>query len=1255
MHYIPSLFCRVSIYMAVFILLIQGQKLYAQTGCNNNTGIIWVTNIHDAGSGSLRDAIDCANYSAGRDTIKFNIPGGGLHVIQVGSTTGLPLPTLLDTAIVIDGSTQSGFGNSNNYQPRIILDGGSVTWTAPINAIYIQADSCAVFALEIRNFPDDGIDALFAAYVTIGAPNKGNVIYNCGLEQDYFPDSNSGPWDGCGVVVRGGDHCIVQGNIIGTNYQQTLSGGNEYCGILVRSSSDSIAIGGSLPGQGNVIAHNKVGIRLSENSFYCPIRLNQMYCNDSIAIEFRQNSNSLKAAPVFTSATAGSISGTAVNGDRVDVYLADAAACANGICQGKTWLGTVIVNGTNWTLSAPYANGVALAAGNQLTAIATTVAGSSSRFAMCFTVASQCNIAASAVNIMNTSCGQSNGAFTVNATGGTAPYTYSIGSGNVSNPVFSNLSAGSYTVNVTDAQGCQIAFGITILASSPISANITNLVPATCGQSNGGFTVNASGGSAPYSYNIGNGSGGNPVFTGLSAGTYIVTVSDAGGCTKTATAVVSGTAPPVIGINNLIPSSCGLANGGFTINATSGTAPYTYNIGNGNTANPAFSGLAAGIYNITVTDAANCQSFATVTVNTSAPMSVTTANVTPATCGQSNGSFRVMVSGGNSPYSFNIGNGAVNNPVFNNLNAGSYTVTVTDASACTQTISVTIGNSPPPVVNITNVQQALCGNSNGAFTVAASGGAAPYTYNIGNGSTSNPVFSALSPGTYNIVVTDANGCNAFATMTIVNAGQPAVSEFTFTVASPEVSFNATGGSGQTYHWDFGDSGQSSQQSPVHTYATGGSYTVCLIATGICGSDTTCMPISLATSVVNLSGHINRETLTPIANVSVFCPACGDTATTNTEGDYLLTNIPAGATVTITPYKNINPVNGVTSFDLYLISRHILNIEPLNSPYKIIAADVNHSNAVTANDLLDLQKLILGYTTAFPNNTSWRFVDAAFIFPDPAHPLATAFPESIVEMPTANTTGVNFIAVKTGDVNNNAAVNPFSDGGEDRSGDVLNILIKKGTVREQGIVPFLMKIPAMSLPVAFQFTLDFDPSAWEFVGFEPGNLKGFSSTNIGIHQAKAGKIAVSWYDPGVAGSGDEIGTFLFRAKGAAADEAPLRISSEITPALAWQPEGVGAMDVALQYELAETTAFSLLEAVPNPSRDYTTLTFFLPESAAVKTGIYDIRGQLIHSLEGHYPAGWNNTTIDLADLSASGLYYIRIETVFGTKMVALLKQ
>jgi hypothetical protein len=101
------------------------------------------------------------------------------------------------------------------------------------------------------------------------------------------------------------------------------------------------------------------------------------------------------------------------------------------------------------------------------------------------------------------------------------------------------------------------------------------------------------------------------------------------------------------------------------------------------------------------------------------------------------------------------------------------------------------------------------------------------------------------------------------------------------------------------------------------------------------------------------------------------------------------------TLTFTPYKDDNPLNGVTTYDLVLISRHILGIEPLGSPYKMIAADANRSGAVLTSDVVELRKLILGIYGNLPNNTSWRFVPRSFVFTNPDNPFKTPFPKKLV--------------------------------------------------------------------------------------------------------------------------------------------------------------------------------------------------------------------------------------------------------------------
>ena len=118
--------------------------------------------------------------------------------------------------------------------------------------------------------------------------------------------------------------------------------------------------------------------------------------------------------------------------------------------------------------------------------------------------------------------------------------------------------------------------------------------------------------------------------------------------------------------------------------------------------------------------------------------------------------------------------------------------------------------------------------------------------------------------------------------------------------------------------------------------------------------------------------------------------------TSTDGMFSFENLPLGGDYTVTPYLNTNPLNGVTTFDLIKISQHILNVAPLDNPYKLIAADANRSNSVTTLDLIQIRKLILNIITEFPSNTSWRFVDADHVFTDLTNPWVDEFPELISE-------------------------------------------------------------------------------------------------------------------------------------------------------------------------------------------------------------------------------------------------------------------
>lgn len=173
-------------------------------------------------------------------------------------------------------------------------------------------------------------------------------------------------------------------------------------------------------------------------------------------------------------------------------------------------------------------------------------------------------------------------------------------------------------------------------------------------------------------------------------------------------------------------------------------------------------------------------------------------------------------------------------------------------------------------------------------------------------------------------------------------------------------------------------------------------------------------------VYTVSGNIKTHNGVAMQNLKVkITGSASATVYTDTLGNYSFANIPVGGNYTITPERDSNDLNGVSTFDLVLISKHILGLELFDSPWKIIASDANKSNSVTTFDIVEIRKVILGINNTFPNNTSWRFFPAITAFSNPSNPFMTSLPpESIViSNLQGDYSGADFTAVKTGDVNN----------------------------------------------------------------------------------------------------------------------------------------------------------------------------------------------------------------------------------------------
>ncbi|MGZ4053996.1 MAG: T9SS type A sorting domain-containing protein, partial [Bacteroidia bacterium] len=428
-----------------------------------------------------------------------------------------------------------------------------------------------------------------------------------------------------------------------------------------------------------------------------------------------------------------------------------------------------------------------------------------------FTITAPPAITTTAVSQTNVSCnGGTNGSATVSASGGTPGYTYSWAPSGGTAATASGLAANTYTVTVTDANGCTATRPFTITAPSAITSSIVSQTNVSChGGTNGAATITASGGTGPYTYNWtpGNPTGDGTVsVTGLTAGVWTCTITDANGCTKTQTVTI--TEPTTLTATSTFTNvTCfGSCNGTATVTASGGTAPYTYSWtpsgGTGATA----SSLCAGTYTCTITDSHGCTATPTVTITQPLALSAT-ATFTGVTCfGLCNGTATVTASGGTGPYTYSWSPSGGTAATASSLCAGTYVCTITDSHGCTTTQTVMITQPVALSATATFTSVTCFGLCNGTATVTASGGTGPYTYSWSPSGGTGATATGLCAGTYTCTITDSHGCTATQTVTIIQpVALSATATFTnvtcFGLCNGSVTVTVSGGTGPyTYSW-----------------------------------------------------------------------------------------------------------------------------------------------------------------------------------------------------------------------------------------------------------------------------------------------------------------------------------------------------------------------------------------------------------------------------------------------------------------------
>lgn len=410
-----------------------------------------------------------------------------------------------------------------------------------------------------------------------------------------------------------------------------------------------------------------------------------------------------------------------------------------------------------------------------------------------FTITEPASFTATAA-VTNLTCnGENTGAFTISVVGGQSPYQYAIdGVTFGSSDSFSQLSAGNYTATVKDANNCTTTVSVTITEPSPIVGSYQALPPTCTGDTDGRISINlASGGTGLLQIRLQGMTTLSSSITNLAPGNYNVEMVDANGCVVT-TAV---TVPVALTVSADVTidanaSGCGNSDGAFTMSnpkkgSTTNLPSVEYSIDGINfQSNPSFTGLAAGVYTVTVKDVSsassgtgNCEGTVSVTITEPSGITATTTQ-NAITCNGGTGAIGVAnVAGGTAPYEYSIdGNTFSTSPNFTSLSAGSYNITIRDASSCTTTLTASITEPDVLAATVVTTDLSCNGATDGSVTLTVSGGTAPYRWAdaqtsstgtqsiIGNTGT----FNAL-PGTRagnNAFVLDANNCMVLVTFSI---------------------------------------------------------------------------------------------------------------------------------------------------------------------------------------------------------------------------------------------------------------------------------------------------------------------------------------------------------------------------------------------------------------------------------------------------------------------------------------------------------
>lgn len=390
---------------------------------------------------------------------------------------------------------------------------------------------------------------------------------------------------------------------------------------------------------------------------------------------------------------------------------------------------------------------------------------------------------------------------------------------------------------------------------------------------------------------------------------------------------------------------------------------------------------------------------------------------------------------------------------------------------------------------------------------------------------------------------------------------------------------------------------------------------------------------------NVQGAIATEEGDPVEGVMVqLSGQTKDSITTDIDGLYAFPELETNYDYSIKPELNHDYLNGVSTIDLVLISKHILGVKPFSSPYKLIAADANNSGSVTTFDMIQLRKLILSLDSELKSNSSWRFVDADYDFPNPQNPWLVNLPE-VVSLNNLAETSIshNFIGIKVGDVNSNAQTSSLIH--QDRNLPVKFIEIEDEPLQAGQTYTLRFNKDQLEELVGYQYTLAFNP---DHLVLQDIHYAAARPVNFGLDWVADGLITTSWHDAGLTGTDDEmLYELTFQALVNTRWSSELELSSRLTKAEIYTAD-YQVLEPRLSFVGIDNKVlepkFTLDQNFPNPFKTQTQISFTLPEAGRVNLTVFDAKGQIHYQISEHRAVGKHIIVLDKEDFPHGVLFY-----------------